>query len=117
VSYVNAISVERRRNVGHQRKAAIISKTRSAWPAAPTIAAKHPAYSFQVPSVAHYLIMHPIRRIATHHRRVKHAIETRVIFAGPIEMAPPGIMLTLEEIYPSSPRPRCCVGTGLYQPA
>ena len=54
---------------------------------------------FRVPSVAHYLIVHPTRRTVTHHRRTDDGIDTRIIVNGPITMAPPGIVITVEEIY------------------
>ena len=54
---------------------------------------------FRVPSVAHYLIVYPTRRTVTHHRRTSDSIETRIIVTGPIAMAPPGIVITMEEIY------------------
>lgn len=53
----------------------------------------------QVPSVAHYLIVHPTRRTVTHHRRAGDRIETRVASGGAIEMDPPGIVITVDEIY------------------
>jgi Uma2 family endonuclease len=54
---------------------------------------------FNVTSIAHYLIFHPTRRVVTHHRRAANTIETSIIFAGPITLAPPGLTITLEEIY------------------
>ena len=54
---------------------------------------------FRVPSVAHYLIVHPTRRIITHHRRAGASIETLIVVGGPITMDPPGIVITVEEIY------------------
>ncbi len=54
---------------------------------------------FRVPSVAHYLIVHPIRRIVTHHRRTSSSIDTLVVVNGPITMEPPGIVITVEELY------------------
>jgi Uma2 family endonuclease len=54
---------------------------------------------FRVPSVVHYLIVHPTRRSVTHHRRTGDGIETRIIVNGPITMAPPGIVITAEEIF------------------
>ncbi len=54
---------------------------------------------FRVPSVAHYLIVHPIRRTVTHHRRAGASIATMVIVNGPITMNPPGIVITVEELY------------------
>ena len=54
---------------------------------------------FRVPSVAHYLIVHPTKRIVTHHRRHGASIETLVVVGGPITMDPPGISITVEELY------------------
>jgi Uma2 family endonuclease len=54
---------------------------------------------FQVPSVAHYLIVHATRRVVTHHRRTSDGIDTRIIVAGKLVLDPPGIAITLEEIY------------------
>jgi Uma2 family endonuclease len=54
---------------------------------------------FQVPSVAHYLIVHATKRVVTHHRRAADSIDTRIIVAGRIEMNPPGITISLDEIY------------------
>ena len=54
---------------------------------------------FRVPSVAHYLIVHPTRRTVIHHRRTDAGIDTRIVVNGPITMAPPGIVITVENIY------------------
>jgi len=54
---------------------------------------------FLVPSVTHYLIVHPTRRSVTHHRRAGDAIDTRIIVNGPMAMDPPGIVITIEELY------------------
>ena len=54
---------------------------------------------FRVTSVAHYLIVHPTRRMVTHHRRAGDVISTVVVVNGPITLAPPGIVVTVEEIY------------------
>ncbi len=54
---------------------------------------------FRVPSVMHYLIIHPIRRMITHHRRNGASIDTLVVVGGPITMHPPGLVITVEEIY------------------
>ncbi len=56
---------------------------------------------FRVPSVAHYLIVHPTKRIVTHHRRNGGGIETLVLLGGPIAMDPPGLVITVEELYGS----------------
>lgn len=54
---------------------------------------------FRVPSIAHYLIVHPIRRMVTHHRRTGASIDTLILVNGPIMMDPPGIVITVEELY------------------
>ena len=54
---------------------------------------------FRVPSVAHYLVVHPTRRTVTHHRRAGAEIETRIVVNGPIAMDPPGIVITTAEIH------------------
>ena len=54
---------------------------------------------FRIPSVAHYLIVHSIRRMVTHHRRTGASIDTLVVVNGPIKMDPPGIVITVEELY------------------
>ena len=54
---------------------------------------------FRVPSVAHYLIVHPVRRMVTHHRRTGASIDTVVVVSGPISLDPPGIIISVEEIH------------------
>ncbi len=55
---------------------------------------------FRVPSVMHYLIVHPTRRVVTHHRRIgSSSIETLVVVNGPITMDPPGIVVAVEDLY------------------
>ena len=54
---------------------------------------------FRVPSVAHYLVIHPTRRMVTHHRRAGAGIETVTIVNGPIELSPPGLVITVEDLY------------------
>ena len=47
----------------------------------------------------HYLIVHPTRRVVTHHRRRGDSIETLIVVNGPITMDPPGIVVTVDELY------------------
>ena len=54
---------------------------------------------FQVPSIAHYLIVDPIRRFVIHHRRADDEIATRILKDGPVAMHPPGITITVEELW------------------
>lgn len=54
----------------------------------------------QVASIAHCLVVHPARRVVTHHRRTAEGwIDTRIVFAGSIALSPPGIELVVEDIY------------------
>src|ERR1700733_10764432 len=76
----------------------IIVEALSPGTAPPETGGKLPDY-FRVPSVAHYLIVHPTRRTVTHHRRTGDGIETRIIVNGPITMAPPGAVTAKNEIY------------------
>jgi Uma2 family endonuclease len=54
---------------------------------------------FQAPSIAHYLIVHPAKRVVIHHRRAGSTIETRIIVGGEIDLDPPGIRITVEDFY------------------
>ncbi|WP_428487990.1 Uma2 family endonuclease [Rhodopila sp.] len=56
---------------------------------------------FRVPSIRHYLIFWADRPQVIHHRRRDEddGIETRVLTAGPIKLDPPGIGITVEEVY------------------
>ena len=55
---------------------------------------------FQVPSVIHYLIVHPAKRSVIHHRReASGGIATRILVSGDIQLDPPGIVVTVEEFY------------------
>ena len=58
---------------------------------------------FQVASIQHYLIVHSSRRTVVHHRRLPGGgILTQIVSAGAIVMDPPGITITVEEIYEST---------------
>jgi Uma2 family endonuclease len=56
---------------------------------------------FKVPSIRHYLILFADRPQAIHHRRRDDddGLDTRVLTAGDIRLDPPGITITIEEIY------------------
>jgi Uma2 family endonuclease len=54
---------------------------------------------FEVSSVVHYLIVHSTKRVVLHHRRMSDGVETRIIAAGEVILDPPGIIITVEEIY------------------
>jgi Uma2 family endonuclease len=54
---------------------------------------------FRVASIQHYLVVHPTRREIIHHRRTAGSIQTHIVRDGTIALDPPGIGLSLEEIY------------------
>ena len=54
---------------------------------------------FCVPSIQHYLIIHPTRRTVIHHRRNGERIDTQIAVGGSIVMDPPGLTITIEELY------------------
>ncbi|HEY5817168.1 MAG TPA: Uma2 family endonuclease [Mesorhizobium sp.] len=53
---------------------------------------------FQIPSIAHYLIIYPERRLVIHHRRMEGSETVGASFAsrGEIELTPPGISLDVD---------------------
>jgi Uma2 family endonuclease len=55
---------------------------------------------FRLPSVAHYLIVDPMQPTVIHHARgTGDTIATRVVTAGSIALDPPGIEISLADIY------------------
>lgn len=48
---------------------------------------------FRMPSVRHYLIVHPVRRVVVHHARgdVEAGIATRIVGSGVLRLEPPGL--------------------------
>ena len=59
---------------------------------------------FQVSSVAHYLIIDPLKHRIIHHHRDGSAIATHLVSAGEIAMHPPGITISVEELYEEAQR-------------
>jgi Uma2 family endonuclease len=58
---------------------------------------------FKVPSVAHYLIVHPLQRVVTHHARgAGDLIETRIRADGELRLNPPGLSLAIAELLPAA---------------
>ena len=56
---------------------------------------------FSIPSVQHYLILDPDRRVAIHHKRgAGEAIETRVLSEGAARLDPPGFEVAVEALFP-----------------
>jgi Uma2 family endonuclease len=57
---------------------------------------------FSLPSVEHYLILDPERRVAIHHKRGQgDAIETRVVTGGLARLDPPGFEVAVEAFFPA----------------
>jgi Uma2 family endonuclease len=56
---------------------------------------------FQVPSGQHYLVFWPDRPQVVHHRRREDGpgVETQMLTEGVIKLDPPGISITLAEVY------------------
>lgn len=54
---------------------------------------------FRVPSVQHYLLVDTRRPEIVHHRRAGDRIETRIVNSGRIALDPPGIAITVEDVY------------------
>ena len=55
---------------------------------------------FKVPSVAHYLIIDPNEPMVVHHSRGQGSdILTGVVAEGSIKLDPPGLELTVADIY------------------
>lgn len=55
---------------------------------------------FRVPSIHHYLIAMTAKRMVVHHaRRADGGIETRILASGRIQLDPPGIAITVEELF------------------
>ena len=58
---------------------------------------------FSIPSVQHYLILDPDRRVVIHHKRgVGDAIETRVLTDGVARLDPPGFEVAVEALFPQA---------------
>jgi Uma2 family endonuclease len=56
---------------------------------------------FSLPSVQHYLILDPERRVVIHHKRgASDAIETRVLTDGVARLDPPGFEVAVEALFP-----------------
>ena len=60
---------------------------------------------FRVPSVQHYLIVDPDKRLIIHHARGDgDVIATRIVSDGALSLDPPGIELTMTDLLPASGR-------------
>lgn len=56
---------------------------------------------FRVPSIHHYLIVDPDKRLVIHHARGEaDLVATRIVSDGPLKLDPPGIELAVAELLP-----------------
>jgi len=56
---------------------------------------------FSVPSIRHYLIVNPAKKVIVHHGRDEAgAISTRILHAGELDLTPPGITVPVRELLP-----------------
>ena len=59
---------------------------------------------FSVPSVEHYLVVHPKQRAVIHHSRLGFGeIRTRILRDGMIDLAPPGLSVAVDALLGPSP--------------
>jgi Uma2 family endonuclease len=57
---------------------------------------------FSRPSVAHYLTIDPRDRSVAHHKRAEGGlIETRILYDGLLKLDPPGLELTVADLFPA----------------
>jgi Uma2 family endonuclease len=56
---------------------------------------------FTVPSIHHYLIVNPVKKVVIHHARTRSGdISTRITSAGEIDLTPPGMTVPVAELLP-----------------
>jgi Uma2 family endonuclease len=56
---------------------------------------------FSVPSIYHYLIVNPVKKVVIHHARAQNGdISTRIASSGVIELTPPGRKVPVSELLP-----------------
>ena len=57
---------------------------------------------FSLPSIAHYLILDPERRVVIHHKRGHgEIIETRILTEGFVRLDPPGLEASVADMFPA----------------
>ncbi len=55
---------------------------------------------FSVPSIQHYLVLHPKQRVVVHHKRHEaDEIRTRIMREGVIDLAPPGFSVAVADLF------------------
>jgi hypothetical protein len=56
---------------------------------------------FSVPSIQHYLIVNPAKKVVVHHGRGRGGdISTRISSSGEISLTPPGMTVPVAELLP-----------------
>ena len=61
---------------------------------------------FSIASVMHYLIVDPVKRLVIHHGRgAEGLIATRIATDGMLDLTPPGLSLTVAELFADLPPP------------
>lgn len=58
---------------------------------------------FSVPTIAHYLVLMPGRKVVVHHERQSDGIRTRIVSEGEIFLDPPGLSLPIAGLWPDVP--------------
>ena len=61
---------------------------------------------FLMPSLQHYLIVNPDRRMLVHHARDGDAIRTRILGSGALRLDPPGLLLEVVDLFGEAPTAR-----------
>jgi Uma2 family endonuclease len=65
-----------------------------------------------LPSLAHYLILDPVRRVVIHHARQDgDRAATRILHAGPLRLDPPGLEIEVEDLF----EPEGVAGAGMVE--
>ena len=55
---------------------------------------------FRVPSILHYLIIDPDKRLVIHHARGRDdTVATRIVTSGQITLEPPGLSLAVADLF------------------
>jgi Uma2 family endonuclease len=58
---------------------------------------------FSLPSIHHYLIVNPVKKVVIHHARSASGdILTRIVSSGEINLTPPGMTVPLAELLPET---------------
>jgi Uma2 family endonuclease len=57
---------------------------------------------FAVPSIHHYLIVSPVKKVVIHHARGRDGgdLSTRIAGSGVIDLTPPGMTVSVAELLP-----------------